>query len=119
MEAAAPFACPGLECSSVFTEMGLLRRHLKYEHLNKWPRRHKYIHANLVNVEIPKETRHFAQLKILDENDRNHNERCGNSFWKWRKSEKTKQVSSRGPTQDEGRKNTEVEEERAEIWTTT
>ena len=34
VETEAPFACPNLECSSLFPEMGLLRRHNKYAHSN-------------------------------------------------------------------------------------
>ena len=52
--------------------------------------RNRYIRTNLVHVEIPKEVRHFAQLKILTEYGRGHNERYGNSLWRpaeWRRSE--------------------------------
>ena len=51
-----------------FNDMGLPRRHIKYEHLHKLFPRHKYFHANLVNVEIPREMRFFAGIKIMSEN---------------------------------------------------
>ena len=82
-----------------------------------------------MNVEIPKEMRHFAQLKILTENARNHNERCGNfplegiGMEKEREEEGGERSKSRAEDQrkTKGAKSTEVEEEeeQAEMWTTT
>ena len=45
-----------------FTDMGLLQRHIKYEHLNKWSPGPRYVRANLVTVEIPKETWHWSSI---------------------------------------------------------
>ena len=47
----ALFACLYLECSSLFHEMGPLRRHMKQGHLNKWSLRLKQIRASIINVE--------------------------------------------------------------------
>ena len=59
----------GPECSFLFTDIGLLRRHMKREQLNKWSPWHKYISANIMNIEIPEETSLFTELKTLTEND--------------------------------------------------
>ena len=122
MEVEAPFACPDLECSSVFIEMGLLRRHIKHEHLNTWSLRHSYIQANLVNVEIPKRDEHFAELKILTWNV---GERIISSFVcraaEWRRNEqwrRQKPARSRGAQpRNDGGNITELEEEETNIWT--
>ena len=53
----------------MFDEMGLLRSHIKRQHLNKiWSLRHKYIRANITNIEILEEMSQFAELKTLTEN---------------------------------------------------
>ena len=69
-----------------FNELGLLRRHIQREHLNKWSPWHKYIRANTMNIEIPEEMGLFAELKTLTENVR---ERCFRVIWRaadWRRT---------------------------------
>ena len=56
------FACLDPECFSLFNEMGLLRRHVKHEHLNKWSPWHRCIRAIITN---PEEMSLFAELKTL------------------------------------------------------
>ena len=51
-----------------FSEIGLLRRHIKRDHLNKWSPWEKYMRANTMNIEIPEEKSLFAELKTLTEN---------------------------------------------------
>ena len=64
---------------SQFSEIGLLRRHIKREHLYKWSPRQKYMRANTMNIEIPEEMSLFAELKTLAENVR---ERCFRVMWR-------------------------------------
>ena len=59
----APHECPDTKCFCVFVEMSELRRHIKHEHLNKWSPKHRYVHANVVDVQIPKEMSQFEELK--------------------------------------------------------
>ena len=65
-EKETPFACLDLECSSFFNELDLLR-HIKHEHLNTWSPRHKYIRANITNVEFPEEMSLLTEVKIFTE----------------------------------------------------
>ena len=60
---------------SHFSEIGLLRRHIKRGHLNKWSPWQKYMRANTMNIEIPEEMSLFAELKTLAENVRERSAR--------------------------------------------
>ena len=52
----------------VFAEMSELRRHIKHEHSNKRSPKHTYVHASVVDVQIPKERcRQFEELKGVNE----------------------------------------------------
>ena len=72
--------------------MGLLRRHAKHEHLNKWSPWHRCIRANITN---PEEMSLFAELKTLTENV--HPERCHGDFRKaadWRRTVQRKEEAA-------------------------
>ena len=66
------------ECVFIVNGMGLLRRHMKHGHPNKWSPRHKYMSACITNIEIPDEMSVFTGLKTVTEKD---SERYSNAFF--------------------------------------